>query len=186
MRIPGVCVYGGSSNHVDQKYLDAAYQIGAGIAKRGWTLVNGAGDTGMMGAATRGALSENGKTTGIAPEFFAQPGVLFEEGKDTVFTKTMRERKAFMESLSMAFIATPGGIGTLEELYEIMVLKQLGQESAPLIVLNLDGYYDSLIKAMHDMEEAGFIHETVFDLFDIADSVDAVFDILDKALVQSL
>lgn len=184
MRTPGICVYGGSSNAVDQKYLDAAFEIGAGIASRGWMLVNGAGDTGMMGAATRGCLSKNGQTIGIAPYFFQQPGVLFEEGKDTVFTRTMRERKAFMESLSTAFIVTPGGIGTLEEFFEIITLKQLGQLNAPLIILNLDHYYDSLFAAMHDMEKAGFIHESVFSLCEIVDSVEQTFEILDRDLAR--
>ncbi|UNT93878.1 LOG family protein [Allobaculum sp. Allo2] len=81
MRTPGICVYGGSSNAVDQKYLDAAFEIGAGIASRGWMLVNGAGDTGMMGAATRGCLSKNGQTIGIAPYFSSSPAFFLKKAR---------------------------------------------------------------------------------------------------------
>lgn len=183
MRQFGVCVYGGSSNTADQKYYKAAYQLGAEIARHGWRLINGAGDTGMMGAATRGCQSENGDNIGIAPFFFRQPGVLFCNGDDTLFTRTMRERKAFMEALSNAFVAAPGGIGTLEELYEIMTLKQLGQLDAPLILLNLDGYWDSLLGAMKYMEAAGFLHPSTFSLFEVFDSVEQTVAYLEQQLV---
>lgn len=182
MKTPGICVYGGSSNNVDPKYLEQGYAIGQMIAKRGWRLINGAGDTGMMGAAARGCESLNGQMTGIAPYFFDEPGVLYNKGDDTIFTRTMRERKAFMESLSSAFIATPGGIGTLEEFYEILTLKQLKQLDAPLILFNYDGYYDSLIKAMRDMEKVGFMHSANFDLFLVTSTVEETFEILDSLL----
>lgn len=182
MRQIGICVYGGSSNDVAASYLQAASKLGEGIAARGWKLINGAGDTGMMGAATRGALEAGGDTTGIAPFFFRQPGVLYDNGNNTIFTRTMRERKAFMEALSNAFIAAPGGIGTLEEFYEILTLKQLGQLDAPLILFNFENYYDPLLRAMKEMEEAGFIHESVMDLFDVCSSVEAVFDRLEAQL----
>lgn len=182
MRQIGICVYGGASNDVDKVYLEAAHRIGHEIAERGWCLVNGAGNTGMMGGAIRGAKELDGKAIGIAPYFFRQPGTLYEEGADTIYTRTMRERKAFMESLSSAFITTPGGIGTLEEFYEILTLKQLGQLDAPLIVLNLNGYYDNLLNMMHEMVNAGFIHPSTFDLFEICTSVDEAFDYLDRKL----
>ena len=184
MKTKGIAVYGGSSNSVNRVYLEAAYQIGQEIAKRGWRLVNGSGDTGMMGAATRGAQSGGGETIGIAPYFFNTPGILYNKGEDTIFTRTMRERKAFMESLSSAFITTPGGVGTLEEFYEILTLKQLEQLDAPLILLNLGGYYDSLLKAMEDMKEAGFIHESVFSLFTVTDSVEETFKVLEEAFAS--
>lgn len=182
MRQIGICVYGGASNNVNEVYLNTAYQIGQEIAKRGWTLVNGAGDTGMMGSAIRGTKATDGNTIGVAPFFFKQPGVLYQEGEDTLYTRTMRERKAFMESLSSAFITTPGGIGTLEEFYEILTLKQLQQLDHPLILLNTNHYYDGLIQAMQDMAQAGFIDESTFDLFKICLTVEETFDYLDQQL----
>lgn len=179
MKQIGICVYGGSSNDVDQLYLDAAYTLGQGIAKRGWRVINGAGDTGIMGATTRGCKDACGETIGIAPYFFRQPGVLYNNGEDTMYTRTMRERKAFMESLSNAFIAAPGGIGTLEEFYEILTLKQLGQLDAPILLLNLNHYYDSLVKAMTDMEKAGFISAATMKLFTVVDTVDLALAALD-------
>lgn len=185
MRQFGVCVYGGASNDVSGKYLQAANQIGGELARRGWRLVNGAGDTGMMGAAIRGALEFGGDVTGIAPFFFRQPGVLYDNGDDIIFTRTMRERKAFMESLSNAFITTPGGIGTLEEFYEILTLKQLGQLDAPLVLLNLEGYYDRLLDMMKGMENEGFIHPTTMALFKVCTTVEETFAYLDQALTPS-
>lgn len=184
MRQFGVCVYGGSSNSADKIYYQAAFDLGAGLAKRGWRLVNGAGDTGVMGAAIRGVESQGGDYMGIAPFFFKQPGVLYNEGQDTIFTRTMRERKAFMEALSNAFVAAPGGIGTLEELYEIMTLKQLGQLEAPLILLNLNHYYDSLLKAMNDMKEAGFISPSTMELFIVLDSVEDTLNYLEQEFAK--
>ena len=184
MRQIGICVYGGASNDVDPLYLNTAHQIGQEIAKRGWTLVNGAGDTGMMGDAIRGAKEENGNTIGIAPFFFRQPGVLYQEGEETFFTRTMRERKAFKESLSSAFITTPGGIGTLEEFYEILTLKQLQQLDSPLILLNTNHYYDSLLQAMQSMTQAGFIHESTYDLFKVFSTVEETFAYLDGQLAH--
>lgn len=185
MRQIGICVYGGSSNDVAPLYLQAAGKIGEQIARRGWRLINGAGDTGMMGAATRGVKEFGGDSMGIAPFFFRQPGVLYEDGNDTIFTRTMRERKAFMESLSNAFIATPGGIGTLEEFYEILTLKQLGQLAAPIVLLNLQGYYTPLLNAMESMVKAGFIHQSTMELFQVCESVDDTFAYLEKALAQT-
>ena len=185
MRQIGICVYGGASNDVDPLYLNTAHQIGQEIAKRNWTLVNGAGDTGMMGNAIRGAKEENGDTIGVAPFFFRQPGVLYQEGEETLYTRTMRERKAFMESLSSAFITTPGGIGTLEEFYEILTLKQLQQLDLPLILLNTNHYYDGLLKMMQGMTQAGFIDQSVYDLFKVCLTVEEAFEYLDQQLSVS-
>ncbi len=182
MRQIGICVYGGASQDVASCFLQAGHQIGEAIARRGWRLINGGGNTGMMGATIRGALEFGGQTIGIAPYFFRELEALFADGEETLYTRTMRARQAFMESLSDAFIASPGGIGTLEEFYEILTLKQLKQLEAPLVLLNLDGYYTPLLKAMAAMEEAGFIGESVKTLFKVCDSVAETFEYLDSQL----
>lgn len=182
MRQIGICVYGGASEDVASIFLQAGHQIGEAIARRGWRLINGGGNTGMMGAAIRGVLEFGGQTIGIAPYFFREMEALYGDGEETIYTRTMRERKAFMESLSNAFIASPGGIGTLEEFYEILTLKQLKQLDAPLVLLNLDGYYTPLLKAMNSMEEAGFIHESIKGLFKVCTTVPETFEYLDQQL----
>ena len=116
---------------------------------------------------------------------FRQPGVLYQEGEETLYTRTMRERKAFMESLSSAFITTPGGIGTLEEFYEILTLKQLQQLDLPLILLNTNHYYDGLLKMMQGMTQAGFIDQSVYDLFKVCLTVEEAFEYLDQQLPVS-
>lgn len=142
-------------------------------------------NTSMMGNAIRGAKATNGNTIGVAPFFFRQPGVLYQEGEETLYTRTMRERKAFMESLSSAFITTPGGIGTLEEFYEILTLKQLQQLDLPLILLNTNHYYDGLLKMMQGMTQAGFIDQSVYDLFKVCLTVEEAFEYLDQQLPVS-
>ncbi len=184
MRQIGICVYGGASQDVASIFLQAGHQIGEAIALRGWRLINGGGSTGMMGATIRGTLEFGGQTIGIAPYFFREMEALYGDGEETLYTRTMRERKAFMESLSDAFIASPGGIGTLEEFYEILTLKQLKQLQAPLVLLNLDGYYSPLLKAMDSMVEAGFIQKSVQDLFKVCTTVKETFEYLDEQLKQ--
>lgn len=178
----GICVYGASSNAIDPSYIEAGEALGKGIAEHGWRLVFGAGATGMMGAAVRGVKSSQGKAAGIAPDFFNQPGILYDNLDDLLFTRTMRERKAFMESLADAFVVTPGGIGTLEEFYEILTLKQLGQLFKPLIIMNVNDYYTPLLNAMETMHQQGFISQDTLDLFSVASTPEEVLTWLEGKL----
>ena len=121
-----ICVYGASSNQIDKDFIKAGELLGEEIAKRGHTLIFGAGANGLMGAAARGAASQNGKIIGIAPKFFNADGVLYEKCTELIMTGTMRERKQTMEDMSEAFVMVPGGIGTLEEFFEILKAIFLG------------------------------------------------------------
>lgn len=181
----GICVYGASSDAIDPSFIQAGEALGKGIAGRGWRLVFGAGATGMMGAAVRGVKSEGGKATGIAPFFFDQPGVLYNDLDDMLFVRTMRERKAFMESFASAFVITPGGIGTLEEFYEILVLKQLAQLDAPIAILNTNNFYTPLLDAMGAMSAQHFIAPDTFSLFEVFETPEEVLAWLDQTLIQS-
>lgn len=113
-----VCVYGASSNDIDRSYIEETEYLGREIAKRGHTLVYGAGANGLMGAVARGVYEENGTIIGVTPSFFNVDGILFENVSELITTETMRERKQIMEDKADAFIITPGGIGTLEEFFE--------------------------------------------------------------------
>lgn len=139
-----ICVFGASSRELAQGYYDAAYELGAQLARRGHELVFGGGTSGLMGAAARGVVSEGGRLTGVAPRFFDEPGILFEGCTDFVFTETMSERKKAMEDMSDAFVTLPGGIGTFEEFFEALTLKQLGRHAKAMAVLNTLGYYDAM------------------------------------------
>ena len=115
-----VCVYGASSTELEQKYIDAVYELGKEMAARNMGLVFGGGAQGMMGAAARGVRDGGGSIIGVAPDFFDVDGVLFPDCTEFIYTKTMRERKQILEDSSDAFIITPGGFGTLDEFFEIL------------------------------------------------------------------
>ncbi|MDD6483200.1 MAG: TIGR00730 family Rossman fold protein [Clostridiales bacterium] len=139
-----ICVYGASSNQISPVYTDAVEQLGEKLAKRGHSLVFGAGNSGCMGASARGAQKGGGEIIGIAPTFFEVDGVLFEHCTKFIGTETMRERKKLLEEYSDAFIVTPGGIGTYDEFFEIITLKQLERHSKAIAIYNVNGYYDEL------------------------------------------
>ncbi|HAM31476.1 MAG TPA: TIGR00730 family Rossman fold protein [Erysipelotrichaceae bacterium] len=164
-----ICVYGASSNHIDKCYLDAAYELGKYMAEKHITLVFGGGDTGIMGQVNRGIIENKGQSIGIAPKFFEQPGILAKNCTQFIYTNTMRERKQKMEDLADAFIMAPGGIGTYEEFFEILTLKQLRQNHKPLVIMNTNNYYDSLTALLNTTIEQKFMDGQVLDLVNIMD-----------------
>ena len=152
-----VCVFGASSRELAQVYYDEAYSLGAELARRGHVIVFGGGASGLMGAAARGAKSEGGYLIGVAPRFFDEPGILYEGCDEMLFTETMGERKKTMEDLSDAFVTLPGGIGTFEEFFEALTLKQLGRHAKAMAVLNTNGYYNELEAMMDRAVAEGFL-----------------------------
>ena len=165
-----ICVFGASSNDIDQAYISAGEQLGREMAAAGHELIFGGGQTGLMGAVARGMKSGSGKITGIAPTFFDLPGILYQECDKMVFTETMRERKDLMDQKAEAFIMTPGGIGTMEEFFEIYTLKQLERHSKPIGILNVNGYYDELIQMLVHTAEKGFMDMKCIELFCVSES----------------
>ena len=139
-----ICIYGASSAELKKIYYEKTEELGRMMGKRGHGLVFGGGKEGLMGAAARGVDRENGYILGIAPRFFDQPGVLYEHCTEFIFTENMRERKHLLESRSDATIVVPGGIGTYEEFFEILTLKSLGRIDRPIVLYNIEGYYDSM------------------------------------------
>ena len=131
-----ICLYGASSTELDARYLDAAYDLGRRIAAGGHTMVYGGGAQGVMGAAARGVVDGGGALVGIAPTFFKRaPGVLFDGCSEFIDTKTMAERKTLMMQRADAFVMAPGGIGTYEEFFEVLTLKQLGRHNPAIAML---------------------------------------------------
>ena len=143
-----ICVYGAASPTIDPQYMKKVEEMGSEMAKRGHSLVFGGGGNGLMGAAARGVVRAKGKVIGVAPSFFQVDGVLFEECSELIYTETMRERKQIMEEKADAFVMLPGGIGTFDEFFEILTLKQLGRHNKAIVIFNIDGYYDNMLKMM--------------------------------------
>ena len=160
-----ICVFGASSDRIASAYFAAARELGALIARGGHCLVFGGGSEGLMGACARGLLQEGGRPLGIAPRFFDEPGILMKEECDFLFTETMSERKRLMEEKADAFIALPGGIGTYEEFFEVLTLKQLGQHTKPMALLNTLGYFDAFEALLRQTAEYGFMRADVCELY---------------------
>ena len=160
-----ICVYCASSDHISPEFFDAARELGALIAKNGHTLIFGGGSGGLMGAVGKGALENGGHVIGIAPKFFDEPGVLMKNEAEFIFTETMSERKAIMEEMADAFIALPGGIGTFEEFFEVLTLKQLGRHSKSISLLNTRDYYDDFNSMLILTAKRGFMSAACLDLY---------------------
>lgn len=140
-----ICIYGASSTIIDKSYIEAGENLGKLMAEHHHNLVFGGGASGLMGAVARGIYSVGGsEIIGIAPSFMNVDGILYENCTRFIYSETMRERKKLMDDNSDAFIVTPGGIGTFDEFFEILTLKQLGRHNKPIAILNTNGYYDHL------------------------------------------
>ncbi len=188
-----ICIYGASSNSIDEEYLKAGMELGQEMAKRGHELVFGGGNTGLMGAVARGmsaassagaeteagAAGGGAKILGIAPHFFNKPGVLYQHCTELIFTEDMRQRKERMEKEAEGFIMTPGGIGTYEEFFEILTLKQLGRHDKPIAILNTKGYYDEIAALLANTADKGFMNHTCLDLYYISDDPEKLLNYME-------
>ncbi len=176
-----ICIYGASSDAIDPVYLRRVEDLGETLAKRGHGLVFGAGAKGVMGAAARGFHKAGGKIKGVAPTFFNVDGILFEHCTEFVPTETMRERKQIMEDSADGFIIGPGGIGTFEEFFEILTLKQLGRHAKPIAIYNINGYYDAMLAMLQKSADEHFMREVTLDLYKVFDDDDKMIDYLENS-----
>jgi uncharacterized protein (TIGR00730 family) len=175
-----ICVYGASSGHIAKVYHDTAYALGKALAKRNHTLVYGAGANGVMGAAARGVYDNGGVIIGVAPTFFTVDGMLFDHCTELIRTETMRERKKVLEDKSDAFIVAPGGLGTFDELFEILTLKQLGRHNKPVCFFNADGFYDTLLELLTKMADSHFMKPKSLELFKSFDDIDKMLNYIEN------
>ena len=166
-----ICVYAASGRELDREYYEAARRLGELIAGEGHCLVFGGGQEGLMGACAEGAFSRGGKIIGIAPRFFDEPGVLYKNCSQFIYTETMRERKQLMEQQADAFIMLPGGIGTFEEFFEIFTLKQLGRHAKPIAIVNTLGYYEPLLMLLRHTARERFMSEACLELIHVCSDV---------------
>ena len=180
-----ICVYGASSNVIAQEYIDAGEALGLAMAKRGHSLVFGGGAAGMMGAAARGMTKGSGEIIGVAPSFFDVDGVLYPDCTEFIFTETMRQRKSIMEEKADAFIMTPGGIGTFEEFYEILTLRQLGRHEKPIAILNVADYYRPLIQMQEQAIAQKFMRPECESLCGWFDNAEKLLDYLEHTVTAT-
>jgi len=167
-----VCVYCASGpTHPD--LLALAVEVGEAIAERGWTLVSGGGNVSAMGALAGAARAHGGRTVGVIPKALVHREVADTEADELVVTDTMRERKQIMEDRADAFIALPGGIGTLEEFFEAWTAGYLGMHDKPVVMLDPIGHYDGLLTWLHGLVDSGYVAEGALDRLIVVSDVDA-------------
>lgn len=176
---PRVAVYCASSQTIDEKYLDLAFRLGAAIASHGWELVWGGGKVSMMGAVARGARSRGGECLGIIPTKLRKIEFADEEATELIEVKDMRERKGKIEELADAFIALPGGLGTLEELFEIWVGGYLGFHSKPVVILDPYDTYRSLKRLLDDLDHENLIKPGQREVVYWSQGIEAALEHLD-------
>ena len=171
-----ICVFCASSRGRDERYLEAARAFGRLLAKRGQRLVYGGGRVGLMGALADGALAGGGEVIGVIPEMMVGRELAHEGIGDLRVVGSMHERKATMADLADAFVALPGGIGTLEELFEIWTWGQLGLHRKPCGVLDVEGFFAPLVEFLDRQVEAGFIHPTYRAMLTVASAAEELLD----------
>ena len=176
--IKRVAVYAASSSQVSSEYIDAAAELGRTLAAEGIEIVYGAGKVGLMGALADAALDAGGKVTGVIPQFMVDNGWCREKLTNLIVTPDMHTRKEKIVSLADATIALPGGVGTLEELMEIITWKQLGLYANPIVILNTRGYFNPLKEMLERAVEAKFMREIHRNLWSLADTPRQAADLI--------
>lgn len=180
MRIQSVAVYCGSSSGTDPSFLDAAQTLGTALTKKGITLVYGGGDVGLMGALADSALEAGGTVIGVIPHFLIEKEVGHTGLTECHAVETMHERKMKMADLADAFIALPGGFGTLEEISEIFTWNQLGIHTKPCALLNVSGFYDPLIAFLRSLVNKRFVRQEHLDALVVATDVGTLLNELQR------
>ena len=175
-----ICIYGASSNKIKKNYIYSVETLGKELTLRGHQLIFGGGASGLMGAVARGVYSQGGYIIGVAPSFFNVDGILFKYCSELILTETMRERKQIMEERADAFIMVPGGIGTFEEFFEIMTLKQLGRHNKPIAVFDMDGYYTDIFHQLNKAIEQDFMKPECSKLCQFFTDCDDMFTYLEN------
>ena len=177
-QIKNVCVYSASSTKIAPVYFAVAEELGHLLASRGINLINGAGSIGLMAATSNAALASGGTVTGVIPRFMIEQGWHHTGLTQLVETETMHERKRLMAEMSDGIIALPGGCGTLEELLEIITWKQLGLYLKPIVVLNIDGYFNPLLEMLQKAIDENFMRPEHGNIWVVANTPEEAVQLL--------
>ena len=167
-REPKICVFAASSQNIDHQYVIAARELGKLMAEHGWTCVNGSGRTGLMQAVSDGALDHGGHVVGVIPKFMVDNGWGYDRVPEQVITADMHERKQYMQEVTDAIVALPGGCGTLEELLEVITWRQLGIIAKPIVLLNINGFFNPLVEMLEQCVKQGFMKSSHSALWTVA------------------
>lgn len=173
-----LCIYCSSSNFLDGKFYKFAEEFGQAIGKNGYNMVYGGTTVGMMGVIANNALKNGSEVIGVIPERIASFGLKHPDLAKVIVTKDMRERKATMEKYADAFIALPGGFGTFEEIFEILVAKQLGYHKKPVIFYNFDGYYDNMFKMFETVYKNKFAKDNIKNIYTVISDISELYEYL--------
>lgn len=172
--VTNICVFCGSSDKVSEDYLSCAAEVGQLCASAGITIIYGGGRIGLMGALADAALSAGGKVIGVIPEFLNKTEIAHADVTSLIITSDMHQRKAKMAEYADAFIVLPGSVGTLEEMFEVIAWKQLKRIDKPIILTNLNHYWDPIVQMLDVMVDESFLSKKNRDLVQIIDSVEAI------------
>ena len=173
-----VCVFAGSSSGNNQNYKKLSRKLGSIIANNGCHLFYGGGNTGLMGEVADGCLEKNGKVTGVIPRFLCDMQADHKGLTDMIITDTMHERKTIMYEDTSIFFALPGGVGTLEELMEVLTWKQLDQIKSRVLIVNIDGYWDNLFRLFNDLVNNEFMKKFNLQNFSEVKSETEIEDVI--------
>jgi len=184
--VSSICVFCASSERIDPRYVELAAAVGTELARRGHTLVSGGGSVSCMGAVAFAARKGGAYTIGVIPEALVAKEVADDAADELVVTRDMRERKGEMDRRADAFLALPGGLGTLEEVFEIWVARSLGMHDKPLVILDPDGVYEMLRVQVDDLVLRGFARPAVRDSIAWTTTIDAAFDALESHVPRML
>lgn len=179
--IRSICVYCGSANGSDPVFTEEAVALSTAMAKSGIRLIYGGGSIGLMGATARAVLEAGGEVTGIIPDFLKQRESLLKDVQETVIVPDMHTRKRLMFERADAFVALPGGIGTLEELVEQLTWSQLGRHKKPILILDTNGFWRPLLSLFAHMNLSGFIRPGLNVTYLVAEKADDIIPMLDTA-----
>jgi hypothetical protein len=182
MKLANICVYCGSKEGADPSIVEAARRLGALFAEAEIGLVYGGASIGVMGALARSVLDNGGRVTGVIPEFLSGTEILMQDATEIIVTRSMHERKQIMFERSDAFVALPGGIGTLEELVEMLTWAQLGRHNQPIILANLSGFWEPLIELLDHMIIQHFMASNIRRFYGVVDKVDDILPRVRAAL----
>jgi uncharacterized protein (TIGR00730 family) len=183
--IRSICVYCGSSPGTDPVFVEVAHSFGQILAENGITLVYGGGSRGLMGAIARSVHENGGRVVGIIPDFLKSRERVYAGAQEIVVTRDMHERKRLMFERADAFVALPGGIGTLEELVEQLTWSQLGRHSKPILFANINAFWEPLIELLEHMKRSGFIHSDLTFDYKVVDRVENIVPVIEAAAART-
>lgn len=174
-----ICLFGSARDTVPEVYITMTEELGRAMARRGHALIFGGGASGMMGAAARGVHALGGRIVTVAPAFFQKPGVLVPYADEQIITPDMSSRKTAMVARAQAFIAAPGGVGTLDELFEAVTLVSLAQHSAPVALFNAAGFFDGLLAFLQKAGQEDFFQPGILESLGVFDAPEELLDWLE-------